>query len=331
MANYTSQALFDLLEQALLAKGFTPHAASALARQTVLAEEMGQQSVGVAHVFDYTGGVDDGRIDPQAAPVVTRPARTIIHVNGQGGLPQTGFDLAFDQIVAETRSSGSCVFLSANAMLCGPLGTFVLRLAEAGFVAFAATNGSPLLAGSGSSEAVYCTNPIAFAAPRDGNFPLLIDQSCSATAFVNIRAAADAGEEIPLGWAIDKDGNPTNDPKAALEGSLLPFGGERGANLALMVEVMAGGLPDANFSIDAAPFHMGSVCPATGLFVLAIDPTAVNKSFGAKMADYLDRMATKYGVYIPGLSKAKKQAAARERGIDVSDDLIERLKAMTGD
>ncbi len=69
---------------------------------------------------------------------------------------------------------------------------------------------------------------MAFSAPQAGGSPLLIDQSSSATAYVNVRAAAERGDTIPTGWAIDKEGRATTDPKAALEGTLLAFGGARG-------------------------------------------------------------------------------------------------------
>ena len=78
------------------------------------------------------------------------------------------------------------IFGQRNSFTCGALGYFAGRLAERGFVSLAVTNGPALVAGSGSTKPVYCTNPMAFAAPQVGGPPLLIDQSSSATAFVNM-------------------------------------------------------------------------------------------------------------------------------------------------
>src|SRR5690606_11951921 len=141
-----------------------------------------------------------------------------------------------------------------------------------GLVALAATNGPALMAGSGSTRPVFCTNPLAFAAPRSDAPPLLIDQASSATAFVNIREAARRGEEIPPGWAVDREGNETTDPGKAIGGALRAFGGARGANIALMVEVLAAGVTGANWSLDAPSFTAGSQSPGSGLFVLGIEP-----------------------------------------------------------
>lgn len=330
MAILSADALQELLVAVLTARGCSDDNAAALACQTVLSEELGQGSVGVAHIFDYTDGISEGRIDGQAIPDVSRPAPTMVHVEGNGGLAQTGFDLVFDDLVAGAGELGLLLFLQKNTTLCGSLGTYVLRLAEAGLIGFAVTNGSPLMAGSGGIEPVFCTNPMAFSAPQADGPPLLIDQSSSATAYVNIRAAAEQGETIPLGWAIDKDGQPTEDPKAALEGTMLAFGGARGANIALMVDVLAGGLTGANWSVDAGSFVDGDHCPGTGMFVLAINPALIDENFPNRLGDQIMRLSQDYQVHIPGLSKAQTREKAAKAGLDIDDGMVQRLREMAG-
>ena len=106
---------------------------------------------------------------------------------------------------------------------------------------------------------------------------MVIDQASSATAFVNIRRAAAAGESIPAGWALGPDGEPTQDADAALQGTLLPFGSHRGGNIALLVEILAT-LSGASFSLDAAPFDSGTASPGIGVFLLGIDPARFDGS-----------------------------------------------------
>ena len=330
MTILSAKELKRLLVEALTASGFSNQHAEALARQTVLTEELGQASVGVAHVFDYINGIVEGRISGTAEPEISRPVPTMIVVDANSGLPQTGFDQTFKDLVSTATELGLCLFSQRNACLCGSLGTFVLRLAEAGLVGFAATNGSPLVAGSGGTQPVFCTNPMAFSAPVENGAPLLIDQSSSATAYVNIRAAAERGEEIPLGWALDRQGNPTTDPRAALEGTMLAFGGARGANIALMVDVLAGGLSGANWSLDAPSFFAGDQCPDTGLFVLAINPQLISPDFPARMASQMERLSKEYSVHIPGLSKSQNRQKAHRDGINIDDALITRLKTIVG-
>ena len=192
-------------------------------------------------------------------------------------------------------------------------------------MSFAATNGPALLAGSGSTKPVYCTNPMSFAAPVAGGPPLVIDQSSSATAFVNIRKAAEEGAKIPEGWALDASGNPTTDPAAAMKGALLAFGGKRGANIALMVEVLAAGLSGANWSLDAPSFTGGPDSPGTGLFVLAIEPKLLDPDFEQPHEGQLDRLAGDYGVHIPGAPGPRRRRRRKARGINAPKAVVQRI------
>jgi (2R)-3-sulfolactate dehydrogenase (NADP+) len=110
---------------------------------------------------------------------------------------------------------------------------------------------------------------MAWSVPRPDRAPLTVDQASSSTAFVSVRDAAAQGTPLPEGWAVDADGRPTTDPEAALDGALLPFGGYKGANIALLVELlssMAGG----NWSMDGPPWDSGARSPSVGMFVSGV-------------------------------------------------------------
>ena len=153
------------------------------------------------------------------------------------------------------------------------------------------------------------------------SYDLLIDQASSATAFVSIRQSAREGRPIPEGWALDSEGNPTTDPARALGGALLAFGGARGANLALMVEVLAAGLTGANWSLDAAPFDRGGESPRAGLFVVAIAPRLIDADFPERLAQQLARLRRDYGVHVPGRAKAASRRAAERDGLAIPKSL----------
>ena len=146
----------------------------------------------------------------------------------------------------------------------------------------------------------------------------MIDQASSATAFVQLRHYAERGEPLPAGWAVDAEGAPTTDPHAALRGALLAFGGARGANIALMVEVMAAGLAGANWALDAPSFLSGDSSPGAGLIVVAITPSLLAPDFSQRLRLQLDRLA-KLGVHIPG-----RRATATE--IELPDALVAKIE-----
>lgn len=314
-----------LCREAAMALGASHENAHALALSIIAAEAEGQPSVGFAHLIDYLDALAAGRIAGKAEPILTRPAPAIILSDAGGGIAHTGFDRAFADIVSVAHSFGLALFVQKNAFTCGALGFFAGRLAREGLIALAATNGPAMIAPQGATKPVYCTNPLAFGAPREDGPPLLIDQSSSATAFVNVRAAAEAGRPIPEGWAIDGEGRPTTDAKAAINGAMLAFGGTRGANIALLVEVLAAGMSGANWSLDAPPFDRGSEGPGAGLFVLAIDPKLVDPGFEERMAAQSARLANDYGVHIPGAAKEVARERAARQGLVLSKALHRRI------
>jgi (2R)-3-sulfolactate dehydrogenase (NADP+) len=312
--------------RACLAVGASEAAAASLAQATVSAEACGQSTVGFQHLVDYLQSFVDGRIDGAAEPVVSFPAAALVQVDARGGVAQLGFDRAFAELSRRAKSYGVALLAQRNSYTTGELGYYVRRLAAADLVALAMSNGPPLMAPPGAKRAVYSTNPLAFATPASAEPSILLDQASSATAFVNIRDAAARGAALPEGWAVDADGAPTRDPAEALRGTLLTFGGSRGANVALMIEVMAAGLTGANWSLDAPDFLSGDRSPGAGLTVVAITPELLDPSFGVRLREHLRRLAG-LGVHIPGKVKADREALAVAQGFSLPAALVERIEA----
>lgn len=313
-----------LCRAAAMRAGASPAQAEALARSVVAAEAEGNASVGLAHFPDYLDALRAGRLKGKAEPAVSRPAPALLVSDAGGGSAHLGFDRAFGDLMAAAGTLGVALFSQNNAYTCGALGYFTARLAEQGFAALAATNGPALLAAPGAKQPVYCTNPLSFAAPVENGPPLLFDQSSSPLAFVKLRQMAERGEVLPEGWAIDAQGAPTRDAREAVKGALLAFGGPRGGNIALMVEVLAAGLSGANWSLDAPSFSSGEKCPGTGLFVLALDPALLDPDFPARLKAQAERLEA-LGVHVPGRRRAEALGRARRDGLMVAQAFLRRI------
>ena len=306
-----------LAARAARAAGLSDEAALSLARATVSANAHGKSSSGFSHLMDYLP--PRGR----AASTARRAARDFASA-GRDPLRRerrdrpTRLRSRLRRSLPPRRNLWRRDLRPKGSYTTGELGYYPRRLAEAGLVAFAATSGPALMTVAGAKKPVYCTNPFAFAAPVADGPPLLIDQASSATAFVQLRHYAERGEALPPGWAVDAEGEPTTDPHAALRGALLAFGGARGANIALMVEVMAAGLAGANWALDAPPFTSGNRSPGAGLTIIAIAPALLSPDFSRRLRLELDRLAT-LGVHIPG-----RRAAAT--AIDLPDALVSEIE-----
>jgi (2R)-3-sulfolactate dehydrogenase (NADP+) len=315
---------------ALKAAGASPEHAAATGRAVVTAEAEGSRAVGLKHLFAYTDAVVAGRAKGEAEPVIEEVTEVLTRVDAAEGLPHLGFERALPRLAEGAGKQGLAMFALRNGYTCGGLGYFARWIAEThGFAALAAANAGPaVMAASGGRTPVFCTNPLAFAVPTalDDAPALVIDQSSASASLAKVREYAEAGREIPEGWGLDPAGHPTTDARAALAGSLLPFGGARGANIALMVELLAAGLAGANWSKDAPAYNKGDRSPGAGLFVLAISPIS---GFHARLNDWLDAVQADEGVYLPGLAKGEALHHARHRGFTVDAELWTQIKALS--
>ena len=286
--------LRDLCIAAITAAGGSTALAQSLAEATVAAERRGKTAVGTAHLFDYLDGLEAGRINGQARPKVTNRLPAAHHVDADRGTAQLAFDAVVDDFASSAANLGISVLNISNAFTAGELGYYTTRLAERGLVAFTGANSPALMSLFGAPGSATGTNPFSFAVPHVGG-PRMFDQATSATAWVNVRDAADRSEAIPDGWALAPDGAATNNAEAALAGSLLPFGGVKGSNVALMIELLAvhGG---GRFSVDAPAFDSGQENPGTGLFVIAIAADAFDPDYSKRVAEHLDRLHSQFGV-----------------------------------
>lgn len=327
----SADEIVDQCTRSLMAQGASePHARS-LAQATLAAEAEGNRAVGLAHLLDYLAALEAGRLVGDAEPRIERVTPIVTRIDAQGGMQHLGVDLAFDDLVSAAHELGLAAVSSRNGFTIGALSYFTRRLAEQGLVALAFANAAPpVMPASGGTRARFCTNPMAFAVPLEDGNAVVIDQSSTATALVAVKQAADRNERIPEGWALGSDGEPTTDPLAALAGVLLPFGGARGANIALMVELMAAGLTGADWSCDSAPFNDGDRPPNLGYFLLAIDPEkTAGAGFTRRVTGYVHALEGD-GAFVPGIGKGRAAARAREQGVAVDAALWEKVRGYAG-
>lgn len=285
--------LASLCEQALLDSGAAPGQASVLAEATVEAEMLGHQAVGVSHLLDYIDGYRHGRITA-ATPSIEQRSTVVASVDCRGGIAQYAFEVAFPGLCAGAAEHGLSVTAMRGCFTAGELDYYVRRLNRRGLLGLACANSPALVAAAGASGPLFGSNPIAFGLPLPGERRLAFDQASSATAWVAVRDAALRDEPIPSTWAVDSAGTPTTSAAAAMEGALLPFGGYKGGNIALLVEVLAtlaGGL----FSVAAPPFSRGSDSPAVGVVVVAVSTDVLAPDYPDRLDAQLDRWQADHG------------------------------------
>jgi (2R)-3-sulfolactate dehydrogenase (NADP+) len=318
-----------LSAQMLMASGASALQADATARSIREAEADGIRTVGLSYLPTYCDHVACGKVKGDAVPTVTRPRPGTVVVDAGLGFCHPAYEAGEPTLVEATHANGVGILVLTHSYSAGVLGWFVERLAREGLVGIMFANSSALMAPHGGKRPFFGTNPIAWAAPRCSGDPVVADLSSSTVAWVKVNAAAQAGEAIPLGWALDAEGNPTTDPHAALAGSMAPAAGHKGSALALLVDVMSGGVAGSNFSHEAGSFGgTAGGPPDVGQVVLALDPAAtMGPSFVDRLEHEFTALAAEPGVRLPGDRRLTERSRAAIDGVDVPDDLLSLLRS----
>jgi (2R)-3-sulfolactate dehydrogenase (NADP+) len=297
-----------------------------VARSIRRAEADGIGPVGLGYLPTYLAHLRSGKVDGRARPALAHPREGTLLADAAHGFAHPAFDAGLPALTAAARRCGTASLAIRRSYSIGVLGHPVEDLAVEGLVAFAVTNSPPNIAPWGGVKPLFGTNPLAFAAPRRSGPPLVIDQATSVVTKVALAAAARAGTDIPLGWALDSKGRPTTDPQAALQGSMLPFGGVKGAGMALMIDLLAAGLTGAKFSKDASPYaREDGPPPGVGQLIVAFDPDAFAPGFLDRIEDLAAAMLAQDGVRLPGDRRLAARAAAETQGVSVGPEHMNLL------
>jgi len=331
MATITLDALHDLAARALSRAGANPAMAAATARALVYADAQGLASHGVSRVPQYATHLVNGRADGAAEPQVLRAKGGAVLVDARCGLAFPACALAVDEAITRAREFGVAFAGVTNSHHFGAAAYHLEPVGAAGLVGLAMGNSPAAMAVAGGRRPLLGTNPIAAVFPRRAAAPLLIDLSLSEVARGKLMVAAKEGKAIPLGWALDGDGRPTTDPKAGLEGSMLPLGGTKGAMLALVVELIVTALTGAAMGFEASSFFVDEGNrPRIGQAFLVIDPDALagRDTYLARVETLIAEMAKDPGVRLPGARRRALDARAKASGVDVPEALLAQLQRL---
>jgi (2R)-3-sulfolactate dehydrogenase (NADP+) len=332
----TLDALRLRVQQALQRAGANEPMAVATARALVLAEAQGIGSHGLSRVAQYTTHLRNGRCNGAAVPRVANQRGGAVQIDAGEGLAFPACELAVQEAIARARSHGVAFAGVANSHHAGVIVDHLRAVAAAGMVGLGFANSPAAMPAAGGKHPIFGTNPVAAVFPRRTGDPLLIDLSLSEVARGKVMLAAKKGEPIPAGWALDAQGRPTTDAKAALDGSMLPLGAAtspKGAMLALVVELLVTALIGAQFGFEASSFFVDAGNrPRIGQAFIVVDPGAL-----AGSEAYLDRievliteMLADDGVRLPGARREALRRAAEADGVEVPDAVLASLGGTPG-
>ncbi len=330
------EQLLDACRRILESVGVPPDQAQMTAEVVVEGDLRGVESHGVLRLPAYVHRVQKGLMKAvtEVKTVVERPATVLLDAGG--GFGQVAGIHAIDRAIEKARQNGVGTVAVRNANHFGVAAYYAMRALPHRMIGMVASNAAPSMAAWGGAAPVLGTNPICIAIPTGLDVDIVLDMASSQVARGKIRLAAVKGEPIPPGWALDAAGRPTQDPQEALKGTLMPMGGPKGYGLALVVDVLAGVMTGADFSVRMASVHDLERPTSVGFVMQAVDISAFIpwEEFTARMRELVDivrgspRAPGVERIYLPGEIEWLKAQERRQNGVPVSRSVLRELEAL---
>jgi LDH2 family malate/lactate/ureidoglycolate dehydrogenase len=318
------------------AMGVDAGEAKTAADNLVMAERRGIATHGVNFLIPLADRIGRKLVIVPTKVTVLSDADAVAHLDGGNGLGQTAATQGMRLAIEKARRYGIGLVLIRNTNHIGLLAWYTLMAAREGLVGFSACNGAASMAPWGGAEPFFGTNPFSVAAPGGDGAPLVLDMSTSIVARGKIRRAERLRERIPLGWALDDTGSPTEDPAAAMKGTLLPIGGPKGYGMALFIDLVSGLLSGSKYSRDVKTFHQPAGPTGVGVTLLAVDIARFMplEQFRALVAEYAgsirgSRKAREAPrIYLPGEIEAERELNSANYGIEIDEPVAQSIDGL---
>ena len=333
----TEGELARLAERAFAALGLAPQDAADTARVLVLGDLFGHHTHGVSRVESYGERLEIGGINPRPELRVERPAPAIVRVDGDNAVGPVVGMRALREAMAIAREAGVGVAFARGSNHFGAISPYCHIAAEQGFASIIGSNATTTIAPSGGREARLGNSPLGFGIPNPGGPPIILDMAMSVVARARIRTALKRGEPIPDTWATDREGRPTTDAQAALDGFLQPIGGYKGYGLALVVDLFAGLLSGAAYLTHVKSWsEEPEAAQDLGHFFILIDAARLGPPewLAQRMDDFAAILHDTppadpaQPVLLPGERERGHMERQRREGLDIDPAVLARLEVL---
>jgi LDH2 family malate/lactate/ureidoglycolate dehydrogenase len=331
---YPHDKVADFATRVFSGLGLPEADARTIADDLVEADLRGLASHGVARIPIYSRRIREGVINPTPKVTVEEVTPVARLVSGDDGMGFIVAHRAMDEAIGIAKTFGVGLVAVKRSTHFGMAALYVQQAMRAGQIGLAFTTSSPALPVWGGRSVFLGAAPLAVGAPGQSGPGYLLDMAMTVIARGKIRLAAQRGEPIPEGLALDAEGNPTTDAKKAFEGVCLPMGGPKGAALSMMMDVLAGVFTGSAFGGEVRSLYFDFEAPQdVGHLLVALDPGLfVGEAFGPRMDELaarvkeLPRAAGFDEIMMPGEPEDRRAQENRQRGIVITEDVMAQLR-----
>ena len=300
------------------------------------AELVNAHSHGLARLKMYCDRIEKNVINPKPKFKKRKISQSITHIDADNSIGFVAADIGIKEAIKNAKKTRIGLVGIKNSGHYGLSGYYAEMAVKKNLIVFCFTNAPPAIAPHGAKKSLFGTNPICFGAPTSNKIPFILDTSVSVINRGKIRVAAKNKKEIPEGVALDKFGNPTTDPKKALEGVQLPIGGFRGSGVAWMVDILSGVITGAHHGGKVKdPFDDFSGPQNVGHLFLTIKPNLFLVDYKKRINENISRIkklpkirGVKKILY-PGQNKYSRYKKNIRKEIKISKKVSEEIKYLS--
>ena len=340
-ATVTFEALKAFIQSAFLSQGLTEADAAQVASLMAEADLQGSDGHGVIRLTQYIKRIRAGGINTRPDIRVVRERAAMAVIDGDNGMGHLVVSRAVDLAIRKARECGVAWVSTRYSNHAGPASLYARRPMQHDMLGlYFAVGNANHLPPWGGMDMLLSTNPIAAGIPAGEEPPVVLDMATTVAAYGKVKAKAKAGEMMPEGWMIDRQGKPLLDPNRSNEGFLLPIGGHKGYGLALMVGLLAGTLGGGAMGRDVVDFNADHVTVTnTGQAILVIDLAAFGEPAQFKHAvDKLvrelrgaERLPGVDRIWLPGEQSHLRRQQYRAHGIPLSAGVVADITALAAE
>lgn len=329
--------LLDFVTGLFRYAGLSEENAFTVADNLVSANLRGTDTHGVFRAPTYLKRVRAGLNKANPDIKIDKVAIAASHVDGDNGMGAVVGTHAMQEAISLAKETGTGLVSVKNSTHYGMAAYYVLQALEADMIAMAFTNASPAFPPWGGRQPFFGTSPLAVAVPAGKQHPYVLDMAMSVLARGNVYVAAQAGKEIPPGLALDSKGRPTTDPNELINGgTMLPFGGVKGAALSMLMDIFGGVLSGAAFAGQVGNPHMNFDRPQNvGHLIICFRPDLFMpmEEFKTRMDELVTTVKKEPKaegfdeILMPGERETRTSELRKKEGIPLSADVVEALNA----
>jgi LDH2 family malate/lactate/ureidoglycolate dehydrogenase len=334
--NVTADHLRKVGLELLQTAGVGLQEAGLVAENLVAAELRGVPTHGINLLPAILERIAAGQMEVPTELKVIADEQAITHIDGGNGFGQTAAAEGMRRSIEKARRFGIGFSLIRNTNNLGSLALYSLMAAKEKMIGICACNGAASMAPWGGAEAFFGSNPFAIAAPGGREDPVVLDMSTTVVARGKIRRAVRLKERIPLGWALDAGGTPTDDPEAAIQGTLMPVGEHKGYGMAFFIDLICGLLSGSSYARAVRTFHRPEGPSGVGVMTTAIDINLFmpfdhfSKLIDEHIRTIRDSRKAKgqKRIYLPGEIEAEREGLNKTRGVAVDRPVVKAIDGL---